>query len=374
MQQAPDYIYRKGKYRYFRHPGGALTPLPSCATREQEARAAFQDVYQPLLRAVQGTNNPPAPTPVEPRPARPAKAEPGSISWFIERYIASKNFTKLSASTRKAYLIQFDLMRDQCGIAMLHDLSPQGVDRYSKKIADLRSASIADVHTTLFANLWEFAKGFEEFERGDKADPTIGRTRHYAHDGEGHLAWPDEVIDKFDGWAEPHLRQYRMALQYTGQRGVDVVKMKWSDFDGELIAVRQQKTGEQIWLACPAPLLKMLKAMPRKSAFIFTNMWGKPYASAASLSNSITNHLEKIGHSNYSMHGLRKNAGMELAMAGCTVPEIMAVLGHRSPKMAIFYVQQADKKRLGRTATIKWNIYTNERGADRERRANGQAA
>ena len=39
------------------------------------------------------------------------------------------------------------------------------------------------------------------------------------------------------------------------------------------------------------------------------------------------------------------------------------MLGHRSPKMAIFYVQQADKKRLGRTATVKWNAYVDERAA-----------
>jgi hypothetical protein len=73
---------------------------------------------------------------------------------------------------------------------------------------------------------------------------------------------------------------------------------------------------------------------------------------------------------------------MELAMAGCTVSEIMAVLGHRSPKMAIFYVQQSDKKRLGRTATIKWNAYVDERRTERvaertaqvaERRANIKA-
>jgi len=62
---------------------------------------------------------------------------------------------------------------------------------------------------------------------------------------------------------------------------------------------------------------------------------------------------------------------MELALAGCNVPEIMAVLGHKSPKMAIFYVQQADKIRLGETATAKWETHIQASNAERaaQRRA-----
>jgi hypothetical protein len=46
--------------------------------------------------------------------------------------------------------------------------------------------------------------------------------------------------------------------------------------------------------------------------------------------------LEAPGIKDYAMHGLRKNAGMELAEAGCPVEEMMAVPGHNTPKMALF--------------------------------------
>jgi hypothetical protein len=65
---------------------------------------------------------------------------------------------------------------------------------------------------------------------------------------------------------------------------------------------------------------------------------------------------------------------MELALAGCSVPEIMAVLGHQSPKMAIFYVKQADKVRLGETATAKLDTYIAERGTERVRYAEERVA
>jgi hypothetical protein len=56
------------------------------------------------------------------------------------------------------------------------------------------------------------------------------------------------------------------------------------------------------------------------------------------------------------------------------VPEIMAVLGHKSPKMAIFYVKQADKIRLGETATAKLDTYLTERATERVSYAKEQVA
>jgi hypothetical protein len=47
---------------------------------------------------------------------------------------------------------------------------------------------------------------------------------------------------------------------------------------------------------------------------------------AQSLSQAIHNRLNALGIEGYTMHGLRKNAGMELAEAGATVEEIMVVL------------------------------------------------
>jgi len=125
--------------------------------------------------------------------------------------------------------------------------------------------------------------------------------------------------------------------------------MKWTDYDSKKINVVQQKTGQRVWLHCPAPFKEMLDKMSRYGEYIFNSKWKRPYKHAGTLGAAIRNHVEKrLNHSDYSMHGLRKNAGMELALAGCNVPEIMAVLGHKSPKMAIFYVQQADKISLAR--------------------------
>jgi len=81
------------------------------------------------------------------------------------------------------------------------------------------------------------------------------------------------------------------------------------------------------------------------------------------LSHAIRNRLHAVGLTDYTMHGLRKNAGMELALAGCTVPEIMAVLGHKTPKMALFYVQQVQQEDMNENAVAKWDAAIEKRAA-----------
>lgn len=377
------YLYRKtrrGKlYVYFRNPHTRrLTPLPS-----DEASQDFRDAYDPLLKSVGAKPEGVRPSHQLGRWKNPRDYtidpsivfRPASIGWLIERFKTSDKWLGYSDGTRNNYGYAFDLLKKEFGTARLHDVTPEHVDVYSARIARAKGGAVADQQINLISNLWEFAKGFPEFKRKGKHCPTIGATRHYDHDGDGILAWPEAVLERFDETANHYLVEFKTGLQYTGQRGSDVVNMRWSDYDGEEMNVIQQKTGEQVWLNCPDPLREMLDRMraagPVHPEFIFTNRWKRPYVSAGTLSAAMRHHLHSLGYRDYSMHGLRKNAGMALAMAGCSVPEIMAVLGHKAPRMAMFYVKQADKKRLGRTATTKLNeaIKTNKKKRVEERRA-----
>ena len=80
-------------------------------------------------------------------------------------------------------------------------------------------------------------------------------------------------------------------------------------------------------------LAAILKETPRQSEFILNNRWGRPYKNGDALSGVIkrvlTEDLKNAAH--LTTHGLRKNAGVALAEAECTVSEIMAILGHKTP-------------------------------------------
>jgi hypothetical protein len=56
---------------------------------------------------------------------------------------------------------------------------------------------------------------------------------------------------------------------------------------------------------------------------------------------------------------LRHLAGASLAEAGCTAPQIMAVLGHLTEKQALHYVRQANRIRLGDDAMANWEAADN---------------
>jgi integrase len=64
--------------------------------------------------------------------------------------------------------------------------------------------------------------------------------------------------------------------------------------------------------------------------------------------------LLQIGAESCSAHGLRCNAATALAEAGCSVPEIMAITGHKTLKEAQRYASHAQQRKLGKQAIAKW--------------------
>jgi integrase len=361
------YLYRKPDPRnpdlvrvYFRHPRTAkLTALPT-----DEASSEFARQYDALFRALTE-----APKVRDPNVRVKRDCDDGNVvyppptlGWFVEQYLASKYFDPahkdaFAEGTRYNYRKALDLLRKRLGGGILADTDQEVVEVYTAEVAREHGPSAGDDQIAMISNLWEFAKGFREFKRKGRFNPTMRITRHYKHDGEGHLAWPEDVIEKFDTACPEHLQFVRLGLHYTGQRGGDVVKMKWDDFDGESIHVVQEKTGKKLWLKCPKPLVVALKREQKKTnrEFIFVHAYGEPFANAQTLSHAIRNRLEALGIEGYTMHGLRKNAGIELAEAGCTVDEIMAVLGHKTPKMALFYCEQARQSVMNENAVVKWD-------------------
>jgi integrase len=82
--------------------------------------------------------------------------------------------------------------------------------------------------------------------------------------------------------------------------------------------------------------------MPRVADTVIVGDLGKPIT-AASLSRMVRLKLRDLGVTGYSIHGLRKSAGVAIAEAGATEREIMARLGHKTPQMAAHYAKRASQ-------------------------------
>jgi len=200
------------------------------------------------------------------------------------------------------------------------------------------------------------------------ADPTHGIKRVHIGSHE-HEPWPQELIGRFMAEASPRLGfAVRLALG-TGLRRSDLVKLRWQDLKGDHFEVIQQKTGEPAMVGCTAELLAELETMPRVADTVIVGDRGDAIT-AASLSRMVRLKLRELGVAGYSIHGLRKDAGVAIAEAGGTEREIMARLGHKTPQMAAHYTKRASQavamrsavEKLERARTLKVANSRTERG------------
>lgn len=169
-------------------------------------------------------------------------------------------------------------------------------------------------------------------------------------------AWTKIEIDKFLATAPIRLKQAVMLALYTGQRRSDLVRMRWQDYNGDTIMVRQQKTTKELEIPVHKRLKEVLDVMPRdksRPGFIILNVYKEKW-SADGLRKAIKDHLDKIGIKDRSVHGLRKSAAVFLAEAGCTPHQIMAITGHASFMQVAHYTIAASQKKLARSAMEQW--------------------
>jgi integrase len=305
-----------------------------------------------------------------PREKRRKPDAAGTIGWFIEKYLAADHFIgrdgrqpKFSPGTQLNYRPVLESIRSTLGPARLADLTPDNVDVYLAKIERAHSPAVAMRHKVLLSNLWKFARGFAEFKRDGKTNPTADVGSIYTVEQE-HEPWPDDVQDRFIAASDSNLYLAYHLLLCTGQRVSDVIRMKWADYNGTHFKLVQKKTDNEMWIKAPKKLRKLLARTDHVHENILTHKWRKPYT-RDSLGHRIKDVLIDNGDGQYTTHGLRKNAGIMLAENGASVPQIMAALGHTTPKLALYYCRLAQQKTLNDQAVAIMDEVFERKDAER---------
>jgi integrase len=305
-----------------------------------------------------------------PREKRRKPDAAGTIGWFIEKYLAADHFIgrdgrqpKFSPGTQLNYRPVLESIRSTLGPARLADLTPDNVDVYLAKIERAHSPAVAMRHKVLLSNLWKFARGFAEFKRDGKTNPTADVGSIYTVEQE-HEPWPDDVQDRFIAASDSNLYLAYHLLLCTGQRVSDVIRMKWADYNGTHFKLVQKKTDNEMWIKAPKKLRKLLARTDHVHENILTHKWRKPYT-RDSLGHRIKDLLIDNGDGQYTTHGLRKNAGIMLAENGASVPQIMAALGHTTPKLALYYCRLAQQKTLNDQAVAIMDEVFERKDAER---------
>jgi integrase len=184
-------------------------------------------------------------------------------------------------------------------------------------------------------------------------------------------------------WSSPQvgafLAQYKFAYMHmplliglwTGQREGDVLRLKWSQYDGQTLKLHQRKGrrrgkhGQASTVVIPVaePLKAALDAelAARKAAKVSPlriedqticltsegDAWQEGRKGYTGFIHMFSEARKAAGIDDVSFGDLRGTAVTRLALAGCTVPEICAITGHSH--------EDANRNYLHRDPQIAWN-------------------
>ena len=206
----------------------------------------------------------------------------------------------------------------------------------------------ADHMVQIIRLLWNFARKELEWEIGDNpaADVALfGKTREFE-------PWPDWMVKEVTT-APPDVQAVVELILGTGQRPNAALMMRHDDFNGKEMWVRDEKANERFMVACPDRLRLFVASRAKKGAFIFAKNLTEPKGYSI-----IEKHFRKwrktLGEraNPFSMHGLRKLAIIQLALAGCSDAEIQAVTNQSAATVAD-YRKKANRYPLSKAAQDK---------------------
>ena len=193
-----------------------------------------------------------------------------------------------------------------------------------------------------------------------QSNPTIGVKRYKVH-GDGFHTWTESEIARFEE-RHPIGSKARLAfalLLYTAQRRSDAIRLGWQHVEGDIIALRQEKTDTRLLIPIHPELARVLAAAPRNNLTFLVTERGKQFTPQG-FSNWFRDRCNEASLPQCSAHGLRKAAATRLANAGCSTDQIKAITGHKALVEVARYTRAADQQRLARQAL---NIQI---GAERE--------
>lgn len=177
-----------------------------------------------------------------------------------------------------------------------------------------------------------------------RAKEAPGRVRYLtAEECEQLLNGADVEIAAKDGrkWTahqcpSPVLRLYILAALQTGARRGELLNLRWADVDlkARRLTFRVTKNGEARTVPMTDTLREALLALPRPldtEAHVF------PEREPQVLTRRFARLAGRLGLKNLRFHDLRHDAASTLTMAGVPQRTVMAILGHRDPRMTMRY-------------------------------------
>jgi integrase len=251
------FIDRYGRARYYvRRPGHKNVRLPGLPWSPE-----FMAAYAETVEGQQ---------PIE----IGAKRNPvGSVAATVGLYLGSTAFANLAAETQRTRRNILERFREEHGDKRIAVIERKHVQAMVTAKGKTPSAACNFLKTLRAMIAFAVDAGI----RAD--DPTIGVKRPKIKT-DGARTWSEDDIAAFEA-VHPLGTLPRLALAlllYTGQRRGDVVRMGRQHIRGDLISVRQQKTGAPLLIPLHPALRAAIEATPSGHLTFLATVFGKARA------------------------------------------------------------------------------------------------
>lgn len=253
---------------------------------------------------------------------------------LIVEFKASSEYRVLSDKTKKDYLRYIALIEQEFGtmpIAAVEQKGARGVFKtWRDGFAD--KPRKADYAWTVLARIFSVAK-----DRGRiSVNPCERGGRLYEGGDRLDKIWSEAQLGLMIEKAPERIVDALMLAIWTGQREGDLIRLRWSDYDGTYIRLTQRKTirhgkvakAKRVTIPVSPVLKTYLDSMKRVGPLVLTNSRAKPWTEDG-FRSSWGDALIDVGiNEDLTFHDLRGSAVVRLALAECTVPEIATFTGH----------------------------------------------
>jgi len=308
---------------YHRAPGGALTRLPDLPTDDPGFLAAWAAAERALGA---------------PAPTRPG---PRSLAALVERYLRSRAWRDLAASTRADRRRIALRIADKAGAVAARAIEP----RHIRADLDALTPAMARNRLKVWRALMRMA-----VEDGWRADDPAALVRPPARRETPHRAWTRADVAAFRArWPLGSRQRTALELLYwTGCRRSDVVRLGPQHLRDGWLRWPQAKTGGMVELPVACALAEALAVAPLEGLTWLQTDAGAP-RTAKGFGQWWAAACRAAGVS-VRAHGLRHTFGADAAEAEATEQGIGAALGHRTSAEARTYTQSASRRRLAEDA------------------------
>lgn len=259
----------------------------------------------------------------------------------------------LAAGTKASYRPPMDAIMEKNGGKDMRHTTRQKVREALGKLSD--TPKKASRYAQTISLLWNYARKELDWPLGD--NPASGLAKHKPE--RPYEPWPEWMVKALDD-APERVRTAARLIIGTGQRPTAAITMRRDAFDGDWMTVRDEKGDKDMVVYCPPSLRQYVESLPVQGAHVLAKNLTQPQGYNA-IAAAFGKWRDGLGEraKPYSLHGLRKLAIVQLAEAGASDAEIMAVTG-QSAAMVAYYRSKANKRHLSKQAQSRRERNANE--------------